>query len=279
MEFTRQKYGPELCVKAIERNLVEGCKTWASMPGINLRYDTGVIWLQSYGVIWLPYHIPFTLFNIVLQTRLSAEQAPECIARLIAEQRKRDLPLAWYVLPSSSPDDLDRYLEEAGLVFSGSTAGMALHLDEFGEGFTLPEDLEIREVTVRNDMWKWVRIVVKAFEFPNTIIPAWFEVQNEVGVGENKRWRHYLGLRRGEPVATSSMFLGAGTIDIANVATVPTERNQGIGTLMTRHILENARRMGVPLATLCATGMAEGIYRNLGFKEYCRINLFTLSPD
>ncbi|GEM_PF-130640 len=271
MELPQQKYGPEFCVKAIERNLIEGCKTWAAVPGINLRYDNGIMWLQS--------SVLFDLFNIVLQTRLVPEQAPERIARLAAHQKERGLPLTWYVLPSSSPDDLDTYLEDAGFVFSGSTTGMALHLDELGEGFPPPEDLEIREIENRGDLWKWVRIVIRAFEFPNTIIPTWFEVQEAVGVGDDKRWRHFIGLRRGEPVATSSMFFGAGSIIIANVATIPTERNQGIGTVMTKYILEKARRLGYPLATLCATSMAEGIYRNLGFREYCRISLFTYSPE
>ncbi|NOY06797.1 MAG: GNAT family N-acetyltransferase [Chlorobi bacterium] len=271
MELSQQKYGPEFCVKAIERNLIEGCKTWAAVPGINLRYDDGIMWLQSF--------VRFDLFNIVLRTRLAPGEAPERIARLIARQKEKNLPLTWYVFSSSSPDELGKYLEDAGFTFSGSTAGMALHLDELGEGFARPEDLEIREVENRDDLWKWVNIVISAFEFPNAIIPTWFEVQEAVGVGKDKRWRHFIGFRRGKAVAASSMFFGAGSINVANVATIPTERNQGIGTVMTKHILERARRLDFPLATLCATSMAEGVYRNLGFREYCRINLFTYSPD
>jgi ribosomal protein S18 acetylase RimI-like enzyme len=91
-------------------------------------------------------------------------------------------------------------------------------------------------------------------------------------LGLDLPWRLYLGLLHGEPVATSGLFLGAGVAGIYWVATVPEARRQGIATSVTLAALREARVMGYRIAILHATEMGLGVYRRLGFQEYCKMS-------
>jgi len=83
--------------------------------------------------------------------------------------------------------------------------------------------------------------------------------------------RHYVGLVEGELVTSSTLVLGAGLTGLYNVATVPEARRQGIGSAITLAPLREARAPGYRIGTLNSSQMAVGLYRRLGFQEYCKI--------
>ena len=95
-----------------------------------------------------------------------------------------------------------------------------------------------------------------------------------MGLGTDLPWRHYLASPDGTPVATSSLFLGAGIAGIHSVATVPDARGQGIGTAVTLEPLREARRRGYRLGALFSSEMAVNLYLRIGFREYCKANLY-----
>jgi GNAT superfamily N-acetyltransferase len=96
----------------------------------------------------------------------------------------------------------------------------------------------------------------------------------QIGLGDQTLWRHYLGRVHGEPVATTTLFLGAGVAGIYFVFTLPAARRQGIGAAITLAALREAQRLTYRIGVSGSSPMGYPVYQRLGFQEYCRIALY-----
>ena len=90
----------------------------------------------------------------------------------------------------------------------------------------------------------------------------------------NHHW-HYLGLLDGAPVATASLFIGAGVAGIMYVSTLPAARRRGIGAAVTLAAMLDARDLGYRIGVLQSSNQGYPVYRRLGFVEVCKIEHFS----
>jgi GNAT superfamily N-acetyltransferase len=123
---------------------------------------------------------------------------------------------------------------------------------------------------------QWCHTLVVGFEGPDFMEDAWLELWGTVGLGTQSPMSHYLGRLNGKPVATSSMFLGAGVAGIYDVVTLPEARRQGIGAAITLAPLREARALGYRVGILHASEMGFSVYHRIGFREYCRIDNYIM---
>jgi GNAT superfamily N-acetyltransferase len=264
-------FSPSVLIRAIEANAIEGCKAWQGWPGLELHEEPDMNWTLT--------KIPFALFNNVFRVRVAPDNIQASIEAVLARVKGRNVPMLWWVGPSTQPADLATHLVARGLLFAGSSVGMAVDLLALNPSLSTPPGLSIEEVDSTETFGAWCRVMTSVYEFPDFAARAWFDMHFSLGLGRQQPWRHFLARLDGKPVATASLFLGAGVAGIANVATLPEARQQGIGAAITLAPLREARRLGYRIGTLFATETAKEMYRNLGFREYCQGQVYIWVTD
>jgi GNAT superfamily N-acetyltransferase len=255
-------------VRAIETNAIEQFPLLsADLPQIEVHHEPDMLWVIT--------DVPHPYLNCVLRAQLAPDNVDARISATLAHFRSRRLPMTWRVGPSTQPADLGTHLTKHGLTYKGDTVGMAVDLLALSEELPAPSGLTIERVGDLEALEKWVHPVAISFGHTEAVAKTLFDVYASLGFGQHLPFRLYVGLLEGEVVAASRLFLAAGVAGIHGLATLREARRQGIGTAMTLAPLLEARSMGYRIGVLRAAPMGLGLYRRLGFEEYCRISIYT----
>jgi len=254
-------------VQAIENNTFEIFTSFRRWPQAEVHDDPDMLWTIS--------DVPFPLFNSVLHARLELDTIDAAIEAVLRRYKARNVPMLWWTGPTTRPKNLGSYLESHGLVNEeGDSPGMAVDLQALNQSLDRPPGLEVEQVNDVESLQKWNEALTAAFPLPEFVTRPMFDFCSTLGFGKTSPMRNYYGRLNGEIIATSSLFLGAGVAGIYNVATLPKARRQGIGMVMTLEPLCEARALGYRVGTLSSSQLGVGVYRKLGFKEYCKIGQY-----
>ena len=254
---------------AVEANLFslfEHLNTW---PRIELHDDGACRWTLS--------RLPFPLFNSVVLARLEAGAADDIIERRIRECTARNVPMLWWTGPSTTPADLGERLQRRGFLLEPAI-GMAVDIDDVtaqpgGSSITIEP---VRDAAT---LATWSRVLCNSFGAPQPFGDAFADLVAAVGLGPSSAFRHFLGYLNGEPVATCSLFLGAGVAGVYDVGTLPERRRRGIGAAITRAAIADAAAGGYRMAILQSSALGAAMYRALGFSDVCAIGQYVWAPE
>lgn len=253
-------------IHAIEANSAEYLVLLGKAGGGVERSDSRLRW--TIGGSPIDYH------NCVVHTDLSQIEADDAIADVIARLRSAHVPGSWHVGPSMRPADLGDRLLRHGFTFDGSEPGMAADLYALREDMPFTPGLHVEQVRDDTLLDTWAQTL--AVDFGQGELEAnWVrDVYRVVGLGDNVPLRHFLGWLDGEPVATATLFMGAGVAGIFFVMTVPQARRRGIGAAITLAALREGRELGYHVGVLGASKSGAALYARLGFQTYCTIGIY-----
>ncbi|MDP9439676.1 MAG: GNAT family N-acetyltransferase [Actinomycetota bacterium] len=256
--------------RAVEENGAEFLLALGRAAGAEERDDGRVQWIIG--------NCPIDYHNAVVRADLSPAEADGEILASREKMRELGVPGSWHVGPAMRPSDLGERLLAHGFEYGGDDIGMAMDLAALGPSPQVPEGFTVERVRDDEGLRAWERTLASGFgEGP--VEARWVaQMYGRVGFGDDAPWRHFLGLLGGEPVATSTLFLGAGAAGVYFVFTVEGARRRGIGAAVTAAALREARRLGYGLGVLGSSEMGYGVYRRLGFRERCRIGLYEWQP-
>lgn len=262
---------PPAIVRAIEANEFERFANISRIPGGEFHRGSRLTWFLT--------GMPYLLFNGVLNACLPPDHLDRRIARAVAPFAARKLPMFWMTGPSTLPANLGEHLLAAGLSDPGELVGMAADLSALSESRPAPPELTIEAVRDLPMLERWVSAFSLGFGYSPDVGHSFFEVFAALPLDARSPLTHYLGLVAGTPVATASAFLGAGVVGIYSVSTLPAWRRKGIGAAMTLAALRGARSFGYHVGILHAEPAGLRLYRELGFREYCRLHPYVWSPE
>jgi ribosomal protein S18 acetylase RimI-like enzyme len=225
------------------------------------------------GIVRWQTAIAHPWFNGVLAERPPGLQDEQLVKDTIAFFQSRRVPRwNWWVGGQSRPKDWAGLLGNAGLHFEKGTPGMALDLQMLNRGSRVVPGLEIQPVKDLAALRLWCQVFVVGYGLPPDWSEPFYELMAKIGL--DLPTRNYIGYLNGEPVAASSLFLGAGVAGIYSVATLPQARRKGIGAAMTVAPLLEARQLGYRAGILQSSEAGFPVYRRLGFEKLCEIEVF-----
>lgn len=261
-------FSPASMAAAIEANLFALFQQLRTWPRIELHAGETCCWTLS--------QLPFPLFNSVLGARLDADRADATIEARIRDCSRRQVPMLWWTGPSTTPSDLGRRLERRGFQLEPAL-GMA------GDTRFILERpcrtaIDVEPVNDADGLATWNRVLCAAFGAPAAFGEAFADLAAAIGLSPASPFRHFLGRLDGEPIATCSLFLGAGVAGIYDVGTLPERRHRGVGAAITRAAVAAAGASGYRMAILHASAPGAGMYRSLGFEGVCSIGQYVWAP-
>ncbi|MEV6272370.1 GNAT family N-acetyltransferase [Kribbella sp. NPDC051936] len=240
-------------VRAIEENAAELLMAMGAAGGGSQRSDERAEW--TIGGSPIDYH------NAVVRASDAA-----VIAESVAELTNHGVPGTWHVGPSMRIAAAD--LVAAGFVPAGAEPGMAVRIPELVEPRAVP-GLSLTRVGDDEALAVWEATLGQGFGEGEREARWVASVYRKLGYDDP--WRHYIGWSDGTPVATATVFLGAGVAGLYFVMTVPQARRRGIGAAITYGAL---RDVDAEYAVLGSSPAGRPVYEALGFREHCSIELY-----
>jgi GNAT superfamily N-acetyltransferase len=266
-----QDLSPDAIVTVLEDNAIDSIRSWSSWSELELHEEPELLWTLT--------DLPVPIFNCVVRPRLTTDSVEAAIHASRDRARSRGVPLSWWLGPAPTPADIETQLEGAGFAKVDEWVGMAVDLNGLAFPPTSPAGLTIEEITDGEQFRRWCLLLGTVFEFGRRGLNAWRRCYEAVGYGPDAPWRHFIALQGTTPVATASLFLGAGVASIANVGTAAELRGRGLGRIVSAHPLALARAAGYRIGTLWASKMGAPMYRRLGFRPFCLGPVYLWKPD
>jgi GNAT superfamily N-acetyltransferase len=256
-------------LQALEENLAERTALWEGSPGVELYRSHDRI--QTVNLL-----MPYPIANQVMRARFSAEEADGKIAEIVARYRQSELPMNWWTGPASQPQDLGQRLLAHGMRRYETEVGMAADLDSIAYTRPVSDDLSLDKVNDENDLRDFFKPF--AADFPPEFAAAFYKFYLARGFSDERPFNQYVARSCGLPVTTVSVLYAAGVAGVYNVTTLGEYRRRGFASALTVRALADARQRGYHVAVLAASAMGHPVYLNLGFREVCKLNIYTLSP-
>jgi GNAT superfamily N-acetyltransferase len=180
--------------------------------------------------------------------------------------------ITWWLEPGVPTEPWARLLLGMGFTLDSKLPGMAMALRDLSREERAPS-LEIRRIGSSGELRTWTEVFVAGYELPGSCAPPLFDLYDDLH-GPKSPLQSYLAYRDGVPVATASVFYGAGVAGIYDVATLPSARGQGIGAAVTLAPLLDARARGYAVGVLQSSERGLSVYERLGFRTVCQVEHF-----
>jgi len=257
----------DVFLKAIEDNLFSAWAHLARLPQVDYRDEPESVRFLG--------GIPFPLCNSVMRADLAEAEIDGKIEETLSPFRERELPMFWWIGPATRPADLGSRLERHGLRYMDEAVGMAADLAADLPGGGGDPTVRIREVVDEKTLREWMDVFRVVFEVPEFVADFFAAAMRCVGFGSGSAYRHFIGDANGASASCSSLLFDGDVAGTYNVATLADFRSRGIGAAMSRAAMVEARERGCRLSVLHATPMGYPVYRKLGYREFCRIKIYS----
>ena len=254
-------------IPIIENTFFANGRYWG---GLNSSlYRSGSFWAMQTGIESADLNMVWNEKPLIQEDRRSIEDI-----KITFQQT--GLPFWCWVFPCGRSEATGEILQSAGFSFIDSIPCMLADL-------SLPEaeenDRSLQIVQVQNEetLCVWEKVSFAGFDFPPETQHQYHRFVGTFNLKTDSPQKFFLAYFNGQPVATSLLFLHETAAGIYFISTLAEIRRKGIGLAITRSTMRVARQAGAQYATLQSSPDGLHVYRQAGFQEYCRVDVYGLS--
>lgn len=251
---------------AIEDNFISFRLLFSRLPNARLFKDKGFLWLDS--------GTSRPSWNSILKAKVHLEFFDDKIQLVLKHFLEVNRPFSCWLGYNNFSKAIQERLTSYGFIHYEESAGMAADLTDCQVKIPYVSGLKIKKLSNFNKWESHVAVCIKSFNLNNSAGQFLSTIYRGVKSRIPYPFRHYLGYIDDEPVASSLLFFNSGIAGIYFIGTIPKFRGKGIGSALTAYSMLRAKELGNRIAVLRASGMGEGIYRRLGFKDYFKFQLY-----
>ncbi len=256
-------------IKSIEGIFFANGRYWGELNS-SLHYGNS-IWAMNTG-------IESADLNMVWNEKPLTDGNIKDIQYIKERFQKAGLPFWWWVFPSAQSPMTCDLLKAEGFSFVESIPSLLADLTVLARD---PHDrsLQIRQIRNKEELLLWEEISFNGFDFPIPTRQQYHRFVGTFNLSPDSPQKFFLACWNGKPVATSLLFLHENAGGIYFVSTLADYRKKGIGLALTLETMRCAQRAGARFATLQSSPDGLRVYQQVGFKEYCRVDVYSLTTS
>ncbi len=253
----------------IENTFFAICRYWGNLHGS----------LRSFGSIQaMQTGIDSADLNMVWSEKPLTREDAQCFPQIKKYYDGPGLPFWWWVFPSAKTPEMIDLLRAADYSFVSSTPCLLADLSLLPEGESCDPAVTISQVRNTEELALWKEVSFAGFDFPPPTDDQYSRFTASFDLRADSPQKLFLAFQNGKPVATSLLFLTDSAAGIYFVTTLTEYRKKGIGLKLTRQTMRFAKMAGARQASLQSSPDGLRVYEQAGFKEYCRVDVYSPNP-
>ncbi len=239
--------------KVIENNFLD------KISDLPILHPKMRIYRYSASVVCVFGLVESDTFNVIFGGNFDDPRITVIAKEIISLYRKKNLPYAWWVGPSSRSERSHEILNQLGLSHTETEIGMMIRVDEISAVSSY--NLDIVMVETEQELVDFSHVFASTGDKEALIY--YKMVEPYIKDSKTKLFVKYCNY---VPVATASVILNKGnTAGIYDIITHPEFRCRGFGTSITKFALNYIKEQGYKYACLQASEEGLSMYLKLGF--------------
>lgn len=219
--------------------------------------------------------IPSNTFNIAVIKKQNTENIKSILAQTADYFNNKLFPAAlWFwEMPNY---EIEEEMKNRKFVITEQELGMYLPIDKINTDDIQIENFLIKEVSSRIEMNDFSEILSSIFgnSKESFYVKEYYKLITQNDLYKNSSIKYYIGYYNENAVSTGCLYFTEESIGIYDISTSLHFRKQGFGTAMFNYLLSKIKNDKREYCILQASEDGVKMYKNFGFKEVIKINIY-----
>lgn len=242
-------------LRSFDRN-IRGKFSYFLLRSFSMRVD------QINHILLIDSGLPSDMFNILC---CNGETDRRSVQIGINYFRQKQRPFAFWIGFEEEPPWLEKELIQSGLVTDETEWAMACDVTKCQESSNFTN---IKQVQTEKEVCDMLYVMKSIFsKQEGGAIDLFYHQATKHLISPNSQLRFFIGYENKEPAAIVSLYFDEGLASIFDLIVIPKMRGKGLGKLMMKKAMVEAKINGFGTCILTATNDVRALYQKLGFSD------------